>query len=55
LTPSDEIDYAQLVKYFGNEPEGQKRYSPAVCTGAKKVIRLGDPEPDFISTSYAFA
>ena len=29
-----EIDYAQLVKYFGNSPEGQKRYSPAVCTGA---------------------
>jgi hypothetical protein len=40
------------VKYFGNSPEGQKRYSPAICTGAKKVIRLGDPDPDFISTSY---
>lgn len=49
---ADEIDYAQLVKYFGNSPEGQKRYSPAVCTGAKKVIRLGDPEPKHISTSY---
>jgi hypothetical protein len=49
---ADEIDYAQLVKYFGNEPEGQKRYSPAVCTGAKKVIRLGDPEIKHISTSY---
>ena len=49
---ADEIDYAQLVKYFGNEPEGQKRYSPAVCTGAKKIIRLGDPESDDISTSY---
>jgi IS1 family transposase len=49
---ADEIDYAQLVKYFGNEPEGQKRYSPAVCTGAKKIIRLGDPEVKHISTSY---
>jgi IS1 family transposase len=48
---ADEIDYAQLVKYFGNEPEGQKRYSPAVCTGAKKIIRLGDPEVKHISTS----
>ena len=47
-----EIDYAQLVKYFGNEPEGQKRYSPAICTGAKKVIRLGDPEVKHISTSF---
>jgi transposase-like protein len=29
---ADEIDYAQLVKYYGNEPgvEAQKRYSPAV-------------------------
>jgi IS1 family transposase len=50
---ADEIDCAQLVKYFGNEPEGQKRYSPAVCTGAKKVIRLGDPDPKHISTSYS--
>jgi IS1 family transposase len=49
---ADEIDYAQLVKQFGNSPEAQKRYSPAICTGAKKVIRLGDPEVDLISTSY---
>ena len=40
------IDYAQLVKVYGNDPEGQKRYSPAQCLGtssAKKVI--GDPDP----------
>src|ERR1035437_502045 len=49
---ADEIDYAQLVKYYGNEPEGQKRYSPAVCTGAERIIRLGDPDPKYISTSY---
>lgn len=51
---ADEIDYAQLVKYYGNDPgvEAQKRYSPAVCTGAEKVIRLGDPDPKHISTSY---
>jgi IS1 family transposase len=49
---ADEIDYAQLVKYFGNSPESQKRYSPAVCAGIKKIIRLGDPEPMHISTSY---
>lgn len=49
---ADEIDYAQLVKYYGNEPEAQKRYSPAVCTGAEKIIRLGDPDPKHISTSY---
>src|SRR5207247_637277 len=48
---ADEVDYAQLVKYFGNSPEAQKRYSPAVCTGCKKIIRLGDPEVKNISTS----
>jgi IS1 family transposase len=49
---ADEVDYAQLVKYFGNAPEGQKRYSPAVCNGSEKIIRLGDPDPKHISTSY---
>jgi len=49
---ADEVDYAQLVKYFGNSPEGQKRYSPAICTGCRKIIRLGDPEEKHISTSY---
>jgi len=49
---ADEIDYAQLVKYYGENPEGQKRYSPAICTGCQKVVRLGEPEEKFISTSY---
>jgi transposase-like protein len=30
---ADDIDYAQLVKIFGNDPEGQKRYSPAQSHG----------------------
>lgn len=46
------IDYAQLVKSFGNTPEGEKRYSPAVCTGCKKVAQAGEPDPEHISTSY---
>ena len=49
---ADEIDYAQVVKYFGNTMEGQKRYSPAVCNGQEKIIRIGDPDPKHISTSY---
>lgn len=48
---ADEIDYAQLVKYYGTEPEAETRYSPA-CTGAGRIIRLGDPDPKHISTSY---
>ena len=49
---ADDIDYAQLVKIYGNDPEGQKRYSPAQCQGAVKQAVLGDPDPKHISTSY---
>ena len=38
-----DIDYAMLIKHFGNAPEGQRRYSPAVCTGATKKPVTGDP------------
>jgi IS1 family transposase len=47
-----DVDYAQLVKVFGNDPEGQKRYSPAQCLGTKRVEVIGDPDPKYISTSY---
>jgi IS1 family transposase len=52
-----DVDYAMLVKMYG-EPEGQKktserRYSPAVCTGAKKIRIEGDPDPAHVSTSHA--
>jgi hypothetical protein len=47
-----EGDSLNEAKNHGNEPEGQKRYSPAVCTGAEKIIRLGDPDLKHISTSY---
>src|SRR5687767_11893216 len=29
-----EIDYAMLVKLYGNDPEGERRYSPPVCIAA---------------------
>ncbi|MBZ5672370.1 MAG: DDE-type integrase/transposase/recombinase [Acidobacteriia bacterium] len=47
-----EIDYAMLVKIYGNDPEAEKRYSPAVCTACKKENKIGDPNPKDISTSY---
>ena len=47
-----DIDYAMLVKHYGDAPEGQRRYSPAVCTGATKMRVTGDPDEDHISTSY---
>src|SRR5271168_1994185 len=48
----EDIDYAQLVKVFGNDPEGQKRYSPAQCLGTKRVEVIGEPDPKHVSTSY---
>lgn len=48
----EDIDYAMLVKIYGNDPEGEKRYSPAVCTGCKKQNKIGDPDSKYISTSY---
>jgi hypothetical protein len=49
---ASEVDYAQLVKVYGNDPEGQKRYSPAQCLGTKRVDIIGTPDHDHISTSY---
>ena len=47
-----EVDYAMLVKLYGQSSEGEKRYSPAVCTGAKKTRIQGKPDPFHVSTSY---
>ena len=49
----NDIDYAQLVKMFGNAPDSAKgRYSPAECTGIKKTPKIGSPADKHISTSY---
>lgn len=47
-----DVDYAMLIKIYGNAPEGEKRYSPAVCTGRKDNVVTGRPDPTKISTSY---
>ncbi len=48
-----EIDYAQLIKIYGNAPEGSEvRYSPAQCMGARKAVISGRPEYRHVSTSY---
>jgi IS1 family transposase len=48
-----DVDYAQLVKLYGASPESAKgRYSPAECTGIKKIPVEGKPDPKHISTSY---
>ena len=47
-----EIDYAQLVKLYGQELESEKRYSPAKCIGANKQVIQGNPDIKAVSTSY---
>jgi len=48
----DDVDYAQLVKIYGETTEGQKRYSPAQCVGAKKAKVTGNPDLCCVSTSH---
>lgn len=47
------VDYAMLVKQYGSTSESSKgRYSPAECTGCKKVKVTGDPDKAHVSTSF---
>jgi hypothetical protein len=48
----DDVDYAMLVKIYGAEPGGEKRYGPAKCIGAKKQGITGQPDPKHVSTSF---
>jgi IS1 family transposase len=47
-----DIDFATLTKLYGNDPDAEKRYSPAVCTGVERKFIAGTPNPSLISTSY---
>ena len=49
-----QIDFAQLVKLYGaaSGEQNEKKYSPAECTGTKKYVVSGNPDPKLISTSY---
>jgi IS1 family transposase len=49
---AEDIDFAQLVKIYGNNPEGATRYSPAQCLGTKRIDIIGSPDHEHISTSY---
>ena len=47
-----DIDYAMLVKLYGNDAESETRYSPAECIGCQSVAVTGRPNPKHISTSF---
>ncbi len=48
----ESVDFAQLVKLYGPSAEGARRYSPPECLGALKTPVFGDPDPNYISTSF---
>lgn len=47
-----EVDYAMLQKIYGVEkPQGEVRYSPAQCMGARRAVISGKPDHRHVSTS----
>ncbi|MGA7239770.1 MAG: DDE-type integrase/transposase/recombinase, partial [Bryobacteraceae bacterium] len=48
----EDIDYAMIVKVYGNDLESNTRYSPAICTACKKEAKIGNPDAKHISTSH---
>jgi IS1 family transposase len=46
------VDYAMIEKIYGTSEEHDRRYSPAVCLGAKKSRIQGNPDMKHVSTSY---
>jgi IS1 family transposase len=52
-----DVDYAQLIKEYGVEKSQDasptaRRYSPNKVTGIEVRVMNGDPNPEYISTSY---
>jgi IS1 family transposase len=46
------VDYAMLVKIYGNEAANDTRYSPAECIGCQQANVIGWPNKRYISTSH---
>src|SRR5260370_1669805 len=47
-----DVDYAQLIKLYGEVPHPAGRYSPAQIQGTRTFCCAGNPDPQHISTSY---
>lgn len=47
-----DVDYAMMIKMYGQELESEKRYSPARCIGSKIDVINGKPDVKHVSTSY---
>jgi IS1 family transposase len=46
------VDYAQIIKVYGTNEFGERKYSSSGVLSAEKVVMNGRPDYDLISTSY---
>lgn len=46
------VDYAMLVKIYGENRDAEARYSPCECLGTKKMPVMGQPVKEDVSTSF---
>jgi IS1 family transposase len=53
-TFGNDVYFAQLIKLYGEAPNQgpERKYSPSICTGARKQCVTGDPDIEHISTSH---
>ena len=47
-----DVDFAQLIKIYGDDRDAPARYSPGHCKGCFGRVIQGDPNPAHVSTSY---
>jgi len=47
-----DVDYAMLIKLYGNPATPDSRYSPGEVVGTEMIRVMGGPDPRYISTSY---
>jgi len=47
-----DVDYAMLVKVYGQDPDADRKFSPPVVLSEEVRVITGTPDPDRISTSY---
>jgi hypothetical protein len=48
----DRCDFAQLIKFYSQQREGEQRYSPAEIVEVVPVVINGTPDPARICTSH---
>ncbi len=47
-----DVDYGQIIKVYGHEETDQRHYSPPEVISSEKIVVVGMPNVDLISTSY---